>query len=94
MRIGYADPPYPGQSKRLYGEHEAYAGEVNHVQLVERLTAEYDAWVLHTSASALHEILPLCPAPRSRRRRTRADTSKAPGPGCSSGSSPGPSGGP
>lgn len=68
MRVGYADPPYPGQSKRLYGEHEAYAGEVNHAELVARLTVEFDAWVLHTSASALHEVLPLCPAPEPSRK--------------------------
>jgi hypothetical protein len=28
MRFAYADPPYPGQSKRLYGEHADYAGHV------------------------------------------------------------------
>lgn len=62
MRIAYADPPYPGQSKRLYGDHPDYAGEVDHAELVERLMT-YDAWALSTSASALHAVLPLCPAP-------------------------------
>jgi hypothetical protein len=63
MRVAIADPPYPGQSKRLYGDHEAYAGEVDHRELVARLMGDYEAWALHTSASALHAVLPLCPAP-------------------------------
>jgi hypothetical protein len=63
MRVAIADPPYPGQSKRLYGEHEAYGGEVDHREIVGRLMDEFDAWALHTSASALHAVLPLCPAP-------------------------------
>lgn len=32
MRIAYADPPYPGQSK-LYRNHPDYAGEVDHAAL-------------------------------------------------------------
>lgn len=51
MRFAYADPPYPGQSKRHYGDHPDYAGEVDHMALAERLR-EYDGWVLHTSAPA------------------------------------------
>lgn len=63
-RFAYADPPYPGQSWRLYGDHPDYAGEVNHAELVARLVDEFpDGWALSTSASALHEVLPLCPAP-------------------------------
>ncbi len=26
MRFAYADPPYPGQSKRWYGNHPDYGG--------------------------------------------------------------------
>jgi hypothetical protein len=59
-RIAYADPPYPGQAKRHYGDHPDYAGEVDHAQLLDRL-ATYDGWVLHTSSTALREVLPLCP---------------------------------
>jgi hypothetical protein len=62
MRIAYADPPYPGQAKRLYGDHPDYAGEVDHADLVERLMT-FDAWALSTSASALQSVLALCPAP-------------------------------
>jgi hypothetical protein len=61
VRIGYADPPYPGQSAKHYAEHPDYAGEVDHAQLVERLGG-FDGWVLHTSSTALQSVLSLCPA--------------------------------
>jgi hypothetical protein len=54
-RIAYADPPYPGQSKKHYGDHEDYAGEVDHDELAERLTT-FDGWVLHTSSPALFSV--------------------------------------
>lgn len=57
MRIGYADPPYPGQSKKHYGDHPDYAGEVDHVELLKRLDNEYDGWLLHTSSTALPMVL-------------------------------------
>lgn len=60
-RLAYADPPYPGLSKRYYGDHRDYAGEVDHVELVASLAAEYDAWALSTSARALPVVLRLCP---------------------------------
>lgn len=50
MKLGYADPPYPGCAD-LYRDHPDYAGEVDHVALVERLEREFDGWVLHTSAT-------------------------------------------
>lgn len=50
MRIGYGDPPYPGQSK-LYKDHADYAGEVDLGSLVARLHAEFDGFVLHTSSN-------------------------------------------
>lgn len=50
MRVAYADPPYPGCA-HLYRDHPDYAGEVDHVALVERLQSEFDGWVLHTSAT-------------------------------------------
>jgi hypothetical protein len=61
VRFAYADPPYPGQSKKHYGDHPDYAGEVDHAELVERLERDYDGWVLHTSSVALRDVLPLCP---------------------------------
>ena len=62
MRFAYADPPYPGQSKRLYGDHQDYAGEVDHRALIDRLVADYtDGWALSTGAKMLPEVLRLCP---------------------------------
>lgn len=58
MRLGYADPPYPGCA-HLYRNHQDYAGEVDHADLVARLDSEYDGWVLHTSSVALPQIAPL-----------------------------------
>ena len=51
MKLGYADPPYIGLA-HLYKDHPDYAGEVDHVALIERLEAEYDGWVLHAAATA------------------------------------------
>lgn len=61
-RFAYADPPYPGLSKKYYGHHPDYAGEVDHAALIARLEAGgYAGWALSTSSRALQEILPLCP---------------------------------
>jgi hypothetical protein len=60
--MAYADPPYPGQAARHYGDHPDYAGEVDHAELVARLELEYpDGWALSTSSPALRDVLPLCP---------------------------------
>jgi len=62
MKFAYADPPYPGQAKRLYGDHPDYAGEVNHAELIEHLVRDYpDGWALSTSALALPDVLTMCP---------------------------------
>jgi hypothetical protein len=55
VRIAYADPPYPGQSLKHYGDHEDYAGEVDHLALAEHLR-EFDGWVLHTSSPCLFHV--------------------------------------
>ena len=52
MRIGYADPPYPGCAE-LYKDHPDYSGEVDHRALVEQLQSEFDGWVLHTHVAGL-----------------------------------------
>jgi hypothetical protein len=62
VRIGYADPPYPGQAAKHYADHPDYAGEVDHEQLLWRLREEYDGWVLHTSSVALPYVLGECTA--------------------------------
>jgi len=59
MRLAYADPPYPGRA-HLYADHPDYAGEVDHVALIETL-CKYDGWALSTSAAALRDLLPVCP---------------------------------
>lgn len=61
MRVAYADPPYPGLA-HLYADHPDFAGEVDHAELIGRLTEGFDAWALHTSVGALRELLPLTPA--------------------------------
>ena len=62
MRFAYADPPYPGTAAKYYRDQPTYAGEVDHRELVARLTRSgYDGWALSTSARALRDVLPLCP---------------------------------
>lgn len=41
-RLAYADPPYPGKSARYYGDHPDFGGEVDHAELIRRLSAERD----------------------------------------------------
>ncbi|MFT4299308.1 MAG: hypothetical protein QM597_06720 [Aeromicrobium sp.] len=60
LRLAYADPPYPGKSRRYYADHPDYAGEVEHQALIESLT-QFDGWALSTSAAALPEVLASCP---------------------------------
>lgn len=60
MRIGYADPPYPGHAEK-YRDQPTYGGEVDHVALIAALVSDYDGWALSTSSSALRQLLPLCP---------------------------------
>jgi len=60
VRLAYADPPYPGRA-HLYADHPDYAGEVDHRALIRNLQ-QYDGWALSTSAAALRDLLPLCPA--------------------------------
>ena len=56
LRIAYADPPYPGCA-HMYKDHPDYDGEVDHVELIDRLVNEYDGYCLHTSSVALAEVL-------------------------------------
>jgi len=50
MRIGYADPPYPGCA-HLYRDQPDYSGEIDFRGLIDRLQSEFDGWVLHTNAT-------------------------------------------
>lgn len=73
MRFAYADPPYPGKSRKYYGDHPDFAGEVDHVELLDRLCSpgRFDGWALSTSADALPYVLSLC-AGETRRVRVAA----------------------
>jgi len=68
MRFAYADPPYLGQSRRLYGalhdDADAYDDIDAHRALLERLCDEYpDGWCYSLSSSSLAPILAVCPVP-------------------------------
>ena len=67
MRLAYADPPYPGLSRRYYGDHPDYGGEVDHGELLAKLVT-YDGWALSTSARALPLVLGLAHAVEPRAR--------------------------
>lgn len=57
MRFAYADPPYPGFARKLYGREE-----VDHAELVARLVADFpDDWALSTHARSLQAVLAVCP---------------------------------
>jgi hypothetical protein len=57
MRFAFADPPYVGQARKLYGRPE-----VNHRVLLGTLRCEYpDGWALSASSPSLRVLLPLCP---------------------------------
>jgi hypothetical protein len=58
MRFCYADPPYPGQAARHYGDHPDFAGEVEHGALIARLLLEYpDGWALSTNSVSLEHVI-------------------------------------
>lgn len=61
MRFAYADPPYLGCAKKLYGD-PTYDRIEAHQQLIERLCDEFpDGWAMSLSSPSLRSILPLCP---------------------------------
>lgn len=61
LRFAFADPPYPGQSRR-HGSHEDFAGEVDHGELVERMMREWPhGWALCSGAAMIPHVAPLMP---------------------------------
>jgi hypothetical protein len=64
VRFAIADPPYIGQARKHYAKEAAangrVASEVDHADLVERLTG-FDAWALCLSSPSLQQILAICP---------------------------------
>jgi hypothetical protein len=65
IRVCFSDPPYLGESKRLYGDHPeaaVYDTLEGHAALIARLTAEFpDGWALSLHTPSLRHVLPLCP---------------------------------
>lgn len=60
LRLAYADPPYPGLSRRYYEGHRDYDGEVDHAELIRQLST-FDGWALSTNERSLQYVLGLCP---------------------------------
>ena len=66
MRFAYADPPYLGCGKKLYGHlHESaadYDDPETHRALIVRLCDEFpDGWAMSLHSPSLRTILPMCP---------------------------------
>lgn len=66
MKVAYADPPYLGQGKRLYGQHHPDAAiwdsVEGHAALITHLIDAFpDGWALSASSNSLRVLLPLCP---------------------------------
>lgn len=65
-RFCYADPPYLGCGKKLYGGMHDQASDYDdpetHRKLIERLCDEFtDGWALSLHSPSLKVILPMCP---------------------------------
>lgn len=61
MKFAYADPPYLGMGKAMYGRDEWDSIET-HKSLIDRLVSEFpDGWAMSLSSPSLRRILPLCP---------------------------------
>jgi hypothetical protein len=67
LRFAYADPPYLGCGKKLYGDMHAQAADYDdpetHRRLIARLSDEYpDGWAYSLHTPSLRTLLPMCPA--------------------------------
>jgi hypothetical protein len=51
LRFAYADPPYIGQAKKHYSRDPRCA-EVDHVELIRRLSSKFDGWALSCKSDA------------------------------------------
>jgi hypothetical protein len=59
MKLAYADPPYVGQG-HLYPEHpdaKDWDDPHKHIELMWKMTREFDGWALSASAPSLQDIL-------------------------------------
>lgn len=66
MKFAYADPPYLGMGAKMYGKLHPDAADFDkietHAALIDRLSADFDAWALSMGSKNLRDLLPLCPA--------------------------------
>ena len=61
MNFAYADPPYLGCAKALYGD-ATYDDPAAHKALIDRLCREYsDGWALSCHTPSLKTLLAFCP---------------------------------
>jgi len=61
VRFAYADPPYLGLAKKIYGD-PTYDDPRAHEALVWRLCDDYpDGWAMSLTSGSLCEILAFCP---------------------------------
>ena len=65
MKLAYADPPYLGMGKKMYGklhpEAHIWDEKETHLNLMSQLQAEYDGWALSCNPKDLKWLLPESP---------------------------------
>jgi hypothetical protein len=66
MKFAYADPPYHGMGKKMYGELHPEAAKwddkQSHIDLIAELTEKYpDGWAFSCNPRDLAWLLPHCP---------------------------------
>lgn len=65
MRIAYADPPYFGMGKKMYGklhpEAAIWDDAKSHIDLMRSLDEGYDAWAFSLTTTSLRILLPESP---------------------------------
>lgn len=62
MKLGYFDPPYPGQAVRHYANDPSgiKAEEVDHYELLKELRDNFDGWAVSTSVpGSLNVVIPI-----------------------------------
>lgn len=59
MKFAYADPPYLGCGKKLYGD-ATFDSLDAHAELIRSLD-DFDGWAYSLNSTTLQQILPLCP---------------------------------
>jgi hypothetical protein len=61
MKFAYADPPYYGQGKKLYGKLHPQAAvwddKQSHLDLIAKMDVDFDGWAMSCNPADLHWIL-------------------------------------